>query len=473
MNKKLWGGRFTQNTNPNVDSFNASITFDQLLAEDDIKGSIAHAKMLAKCKIITSDESTLIEDGLKTILKNIQAGEFDYTLSDEDIHMNIERKLTELIGPVGKKLHTARSRNDQVSLDCHLYLRRQMLVIFELLINLQNTLIKLAKAHTKTMLPGYTHLQRAQPILLSHHLLAYAAMFERDLNRLFDLWPRVNTSPLGAAALAGTTYPIDREYVAKLLGFDSIYVNSMDAVSDRDYIIEFLSTASMIMMHISRLSEELILWSSQEFNFIAFSDEFSTGSSIMPQKKNPDVAELARGKTARVYGSLLTLLTLMKSLPLAYNKDLQEDKEPLFDTIHTLVSTLQVLNPMLDSMKVNTEIMQAAIKNGYLNATDLADYLVTKGIAFRDAHEIVGKLVQYCQANNLVLEDLSIDILKQHANQIENDVYQGVAHETCIEKRNSAGGTSSASVLAQIKIFETNILNHQKWLLEKKNCRVD
>ena len=392
MNRKLWGGRYTAQTNSEVEQYTASINFDVELAYEDILGSMAHAKMLSQCGILTIEENQKLQQGLQDIAKKIAHDQLQFRIEDEDIHMNIERILTESVGNVAGKLHTARSRNDQVALDMHLYLRKQIVGIVELLICLQGTLLTLAKQHVRTILPGYTHLQRAQPIYLAQHWLAYVSMYQRDRERLKNIWSRVNESPLGAAALTGTSFPIDRHYVADELGFDGIYFNTLDAVSDRDFIVEFLSAAALIMMHLSRMSEELILWSSQEFNFISFDERYCTGSSIMPQKKNPDVVELGRGKTGRVYGALFAVLTMLKGLPLAYNKDMQEDKEPLFDVIKTLLQTLSIYSPLLSTLKINKDIMRQAANHGYLNATILAEYLVKKGMCFRAAHEIVGKL---------------------------------------------------------------------------------
>ncbi|MDF3054320.1 MAG: argH, partial [Gammaproteobacteria bacterium] len=399
-NKKLWGGRFQAETHADVDEFLASVQVDQALAQDDITGSIAHAAMLAHCGIITQEEYDILQNGLLAVKKDIDAGEAKFTIADEDVHMNIERMLTEKVGEVAGKLHTARSRNDQVALDVHLYLRREVLTIIDLLNQLRSVLIQKAAEHEQVILPGYTHLQRAQPIRLAHHFLAYAAMFERDAIRLKNNWAQINISPLGAAALAGSSFKTDPAYTAKLLGFDGTYANSLDAVSDRDFMVEFLSCASLIMMHLSRFSEELILWSSQEFAFIQLDDAYCTGSSIMPQKKNPDVPELMRGKTGRVYGDLISLLTTLKGLPLAYNKDMQEDKEPLFDAVKTVKASLAIFAPLIETLKINADKMQKAVKDGFLNATDLADDLAKAGMPFREAHRVSGEMVAHCIQKN-------------------------------------------------------------------------
>lgn len=407
---KLWGGRFKSETDKLMEEFNSSISFDIRLLKHDILGSIAHAKGLYKAGVLTEDELNLIEKGLKEILDETNVGEIP---NDEDVHSYVERLLTEKIGDVGRKLHTGRSRNDQVATDERLYLRDEIDKIKEDLIKLIDTLKEMAETYKKAIMPGYTHLQRAQPVTFGHHLLAYVEMFKRDLSRLEDMYKRVNVMPLGSGALAGTTFDIDRKYVASLLGFDDITLNSMDGVSDRDFVIEFLSFASITMMHLSRFCEELILWSTKEFDFIEMDDRFSTGSSMMPQKKNPDAAELIRGKTGRVYGDLITILTVMKGLSLAYNKDMQEDKEALFDGIDTLKMSLKVFTEMIKTIKVKTDNMEKAAKYGYMNATDFADYLVSKGIPFRTAHEIAGKVVLYAIERNLAIEDLPLNELKK------------------------------------------------------------
>ncbi len=443
---KPWGGRFTEATNELVEEFTSSIAYDWRLYPYDIAGSIAHAMMLAKTGIITKIEASRIVRGLEEILGEIANGTFSFTAELEDIHMNIESRLIEKIGPVGGKLHTARSRNDQVALDIRMYLRDEISAIHDLLRSLQKVIVETADRNQDVILPGYTHLQRAQPVLFGHHLLAYYEMFERDRGRLEDCFRRTNVLPLGAGALAGTVLPIDRAYVAKQLGFSGLCENSMDAVSDRDFAIEFVSACAQIMMHLSRLSEELVIWSSSEFGFITISDAFTTGSSIMPQKKNPDVAELVRGKTGRVYGSLTTLLTLMKGLPLTYNRDMQEDKEPLFDSADTVSLSLSVLIEMLKDVTVHKEMMRRAAEDGFITATDLADYLVKKGIPFRQAHETVGRAV--LQAANLGcgLADIPLAEYKKLSPQIADDVYSAISVETSVGRRTSLGGTAPRSL---------------------------
>ena len=448
--KKPWGGRFTKSTNQLVEEYTASIQFDQKLASEDIQGSTAHAKMLAAQGIITPEEQIEIVTGLQEIKQEIDAGEFTYLVSLEDIHMNIEKRLIEKIGSVGGKLHTARSRNDQVALDMHLYLKKWVKQLAGSLTELIQVFITKAETNLDVIIPGYTHLQRAQPILFSHHLMAYAFMLLRDLERLKDSYKRIDIMPLGAGALAGTTFNIDRQMVADQLGFQRIYANSMDAVSDRDYLVEFLSNSSLIMMHLSRLAEELILWSSSEFQFIELDDAYCTGSSIMPQKKNPDVAELIRGKTGRVYGHLIALLTTLKGLPLTYNKDMQEDKEGMFDTIQTLDGALKLAAGMIESMKINREKMTQAVKADFSNATDYADYLVTKGIPFRDAHEIVGKTVLYCLNNNKYLLDLTLAEYQQFTDLVSEDIYPKLQPEQVVNARKSFGGTAKSAVLNAI-----------------------
>ncbi|WP_029687539.1 argininosuccinate lyase [Thermoanaerobacter sp. A7A] len=433
---KLWGGRFKSETDKLMEEFNSSISFDIRLLKHDILGSIAHAKGLYKAGVLTEDELNLIEKGLKEILDETNVGEIP---NDEDVHSYVERLLTEKIGDTGRKLHTGRSRNDQVATDERLYLRDEIDKIKEDLIKLIDTLKEMAETYKKAIMPGYTHLQRAQPVTFGHHLLAYVEMFKRDLSRLEDMVKRVNVMPLGSGALAGTTFDIDRKYVASLLGFDDITLNSMDGVSDRDFVIEFLSFASITMMHLSRFSEELILWSTKEFDFIEMDDRFSTGSSMMPQKKNPDAAELIRGKTGRVYGDLITILTVMKGLPLAYNKDMQEDKEALFDGIDTLKMSLKVFTEMIKTIKVKTDNMERAAKYGYMNATDFADYLVEKGIPFRIAHEIAGKVVLYAIERNLAIEDLSLEELKKFSDVIDEDVYEAIDLKNILKKRKTIG----------------------------------
>ncbi|MEA1961423.1 MAG: argininosuccinate lyase [Bacillota bacterium] len=439
---KLWSGRFTRQTDKLTEDFNASIAFDQRMYRQDIRGSKAHAAMLAKQGILTEDECDLIISGLEQVQKDLEEGRLEFTVEAEDVHMNIETFLTARIGEVGKKLHTARSRNDQVALDIRLYLRDEVFEIRELLLALESTLVELANEHVATIMPGYTHLQKAQPITLAHHFMAYFEMFRRDLERLDDGMKRLQYMPLGSGALAATGFPLDREYVKDQLGFEQITRNSLDGVSDRDFALEFCSFASILMMHLSRFSEEIILWSSGEFAFIDLDDAYSTGSSIMPQKKNPDLAELVRGKTGRVYGDLMTLLTLMKALPLAYNKDMQEDKEALFDAVDTVKKSLMVFSPMLRTATFNTAQMAKGARGGFTNATDLADYLVGKGIPFRDAHAIVGKAVLYCIENSKVLEELDMETFKSFSEQIEEDVYQDLDVLTCVSKRKVAGGPS-------------------------------
>ncbi|PGM49136.1 argininosuccinate lyase [Bacillus sp. AFS053548] len=447
---KLWGGRFTKETNQLVEEFTASIEFDQIMAKEDIAGSIAHATMLGECGIIEINEAELIIDGLNNILKKVEKNEVQFSIENEDIHMNIESLLIEEIGPVGGKLHTGRSRNDQVATDMHLFLKNNTSSIIHLIEEVQNKIVTQAKKHVNTIMPGYTHLQRAQPVSFAHHLLAYFWMLERDKGRFKDSLKRVDISPLGAGALAGTTFPINRHRTAELLGFSDIYHNSLDAVSDRDFIVEFLSDSSLLMTHISRLSEEFVIWSSQEFQFIELDDAFCTGSSIMPQKKNPDVPELLRGKTGRVYGSLIGLLTVLKGLPLAYNKDMQEDKEGMFDTVYTVVGALQLLSGIIDTMKVNENRMYEAVKNDYSNATDLADYLVRKNIPFRQAHEIVGKTVLYAIENHKFLGELNLEEFKMINEVFEEDIYHTLNPKTVMEARISEGGTSTNEVWKQI-----------------------
>lgn len=462
---KLWGGRFAKSTDIMVEEFTSSISFDQRMYREDIAGSIAHARMLAKSGIIEAAEADAIIDGLHSILADIEAGEFSFEISLEDIHMNIEKRLTERIGAVGGKLHTARSRNDQVALDTHMYLKKEIGVIGGLIHNLQASILEVAQRHREIIMPGYTHLQRAQPILFSHHMLAYFFMLTRDFERLQGVWQRTDMMPLGAGALAGTTFPIDRHYVAEQLKFSRVYDNSIDAVSDRDYILEFLSFASILMMHLSRLSEEIILWSTNEFAFIELDDAHCTGSSIMPQKKNPDVAELVRGKTGRVFGHLLALLTVSKGLPLAYNKDLQEDKEGLFDTIDTLKFGLKVYAGMLKAMTVKGETMTEAVRNDFSNATDMADYLVKKGLPFREAHEVVGKCVKYCIEQQKWLMDLSLEEFRQFSPLFEKDILEAISIETCVANRNSFGGTSYAQ-LRQALVTGDKILASQQTVLD-------
>lgn len=443
---KLWGGRFTKQPEEWVDEFSASIPFDQKLANEDVTGSIAHATMLGKCGIISPEDSEKIVAGLKILREKAAKGELQYTVQNEDIHLNMEKFLYDEIGEVAGKLHTARSRNDQVATDAHLYLKNQSEEVIEAVEQLQSTLLDLAKKHVYTIIPGYTHLQRAQPVSLAHHFLAYFWMLKRDKERLQDAQKRICMSPLGAGALAGTTFPIDRHFVMEQLGFASVYENSLDAVSDRDFMIEFHSIASLIMMHLSRLSEELIMWCSEEFKFIEFDDTYSTGSSIMPQKKNPDMAELVRGKTGRVYGNLMAMFTIMKGLPLAYNKDLQEDKEGLFDTVETIKGCLSIMAGMLRTMKVNEEQLKMKVENDFSTATELADYLAVKGLPFREAHEVVGKIVLYAIQNNMLLKDISLEKYQEMHPSFAEDLYEIITPYAAVNRRNSYGGTGFESV---------------------------
>jgi len=463
---KLWGGRFTKQTDRLVEEYTASITFDKELAEEDIEGSLAHAAMLGKQGIIPAEDAEAIREGLLKVRDKIRRGEIEFSIADEDIHMNIEKHLIEEIGPVGGKLHTGRSRNDQVATDMHLYLRRRVVEIVDMLHKLQSALIEQAKANTDTIVPGYTHLQRAQPILFAHHLMAYVSMFGRDAERLMDSYKRINVLPLGAGALAGTTFPIDRHFVAEQLGFDRVYENSLDAVSDRDFIVEFLAHASLIMMHLSRLSEELILWSSTEFRFIELDDAFCTGSSIMPQKKNPDVPELVRGKTGRVYGHLIGLLTVLKSLPLAYNKDMQEDKEGMFDTVRTLQGALQLFERMIATMTVNKDRMREAVNRDFSNATDIADFLVGKGMPFRQAHEVIGKTVLYCIQNGKFLLDLTLDEFRQFSPLFDERIYDVLKPESVVNARDVYGGTAKPQVLAAIERAGRELERTAAWVAE-------
>jgi argininosuccinate lyase len=445
---KLWGGRFNEPTDAFVQRFTASVDFDRRLYAQDIEGSLAHARMLCQSGILSSQEFDLIEQGLTEIRAEIEVGSFDWSLALEDVHMNIEARLTEKIGIAGKKLHTGRSRNDQVATDIRLYLRQQIDVIGEEITRLQSGLINLAQAEADSIMPGFTHLQTAQPVTFGHHLLAWCEMLERDYGRMMDCRKRLNQSPLGAAALAGTTYPIDRHYTAQLLGFDQPSENSLDSVSDRDFAIEFCAAASLIMTHLSRFSEELVLWTSAQFNFVRLPDRFCTGSSIMPQKKNPDVPELVRGKAGRVSGHLLSLLMLMKSQPLAYNKDNQEDKEPLFDVVDTLRDCLQAYADMVPAISPNREAMYDAAKRGFATATDLADYLVTRGVAFRDAHEIVGKAVAFGVEQQRDLSELSLEELQTFSASISADVFNVLSLEGSVAARDHIGGTAPDQVRA-------------------------
>lgn len=448
---KLWGGRFEKGTDELVNDFNSSIRFDKRMYKQDIKGSIAHAKMLGKCGVITYEESELIVKTLDEILSEIEEGKAEFLIDAEDIHMNIETMLIAKIGDTGKKLHTGRSRNDQVALDIRMYLRDEACDIIKMLKDLIAVLIKIAQDNLETIMPGYTHLQKAQPITLAHHMCAYTQMFKRDIMRLCDCKKRINVMPLGSGALAATTYPFDREFVARELGFDEITYNSLDGVSDRDFVIEMSGALSIVMMHLSRFCEELILWNTNEFSFVEMDDSCSTGSSIMPQKKNPDVAELIRGKTGRVYGDLVSILTVMKGIPLAYNKDMQEDKECIFDAVDTVKLCIPVFAKMLDTMKFNKDIMYKGAGGGFTNATDVADYLVRKNIPFRKAHEIVGKTVLYAQKHQKALSELTLDEYKAICEDIDGDIYDAIDLKTCVEGRKIIGGPAKEAVLKTIE----------------------
>lgn len=448
---KLWGGRFSKNTDSEVNDFNSSIRFDARMYSQDIKGSIAHATMLGKAGVISKEDSELIVKTLGEILCDIENGKVDFTEDAEDIHMNIETILISRIGDTGKRLHTGRSRNDQVALDIRMYIKDEIVAIKDMLVNLENTLLDIAKDNLNTIMPGYTHLQKAQPITLSHHAMAYFEMFKRDISRLDDCYKRTNVMPLGSGALAGTTYPLDRQMVCDLLGFDSVTLNSLDGVSDRDFVIELASALSICIMHLSRYCEELILWNTNEFQFIEMDDSCSTGSSIMPQKKNPDVAELIRGKTGRVFGDLMSILTVMKGIPLAYNKDMQEDKEGIFDAIDTLKLCIPVFNKMISTMKINKENMRLGASGGFTNATDAADYLVKKGMPFRQAHEVIGKMVLYAINNGKSLEQFSMDEFKACSDIIEEDIYDAISMETCVNERKVTGAPAPEAVLYSIE----------------------
>ena len=451
---KLWGGRFSKSTDAAVDDFNSSIRFDSRMYKQDIRGSQAHAKMLGKQGIIPQADAELIIKTLEGILADIEAGKVEFTVDAEDIHMNIETILISRIGDVGKRLHTGRSRNDQVALDNKLYLRDESEELKAMLEDLQKTILKLAEENLETIMPGYTHLQKAQPITFAHHIMAYYEMFSRDLSRLSDWRARMNIMPLGSGALAGTTYPLDRYSVAEDLGFDGITKNSIDGVSDRDFICEFAFVLSMIMVHLSRFSEEIILWSSNEFGFVTLDDAYSTGSSIMPQKKNPDVAELARGNSGRVFGSLMGLLTMLKGLPLAYNKDMQEDKEQIFDALDTVKMCIPVFGGMLATMKINKGAMLEGAKGGFTNATDVADYLVKKGLPFRDAHAVVGRMVAYCLDTNKVIDALSMAEFKGFSALFEDDIYTAISLETCVNQRSIPGGPAIETMKAVIEEYK-------------------
>ncbi len=456
---KLWGGRFKGETNELVYQFNASIGFDKRFFEQDIRGSLAHAEMLGRCGIISADEAEQIKKGLNSILDDIHAGRLEIDLSAEDIHSFVEAELTSRIGAAGKKLHTGRSRNDQVALDMKLYTRDYIDTLDPALKALLTTICDIMAENTETFMPGFTHLQKAQPVTLAHHFGAYFEMFRRDRSRLADIRSRMNLCPLGSGALAGTTYPLDRNLTAELLGFDGPTLNSMDSVSDRDYLVELLSALSLIQMHLSRFSEEIIIWNTNEYRFIEIDDAFSTGSSIMPQKKNPDIAELVRGKTGRVYGALTSLLTTLKGLPLAYNKDMQEDKEMFFDAADTVLACVQLFDGMLKSLRFNKENMERSAAGGFTNATDAADYLVGKGVPFRDAHSIVGQLVLYCIDKNIALDDMSLEEFKAISPVFENDVYDAIAISTCVNKRNTIGAPGPSVMKETIRAYRDYLSN--------------
>ena len=456
---QLWGGRFTKETDQLVYNFNASISFDQKFYKQDIRGSIAHVTMLASVGVLTEEERDQIIDGLKGISKDIQTGAVEITSEYEDIHSFVEANLIDRIGDVGKKLHTGRSRNDQVALDMKLYTRDEIVDIKYLLKELMETLHRIMKEHIDTFMPGFTHLQKAQPVTLAHHVGAYMEMFKRDYSRLNDIFDRMNYCPLGAGALAGTTYPLDREQTASLLDFYGPTLNSMDSVSDRDYVIELLSALSTIMMHLSRFSEEIIIWNSNEYKFVSIDDGFSTGSSIMPQKKNPDIAELVRGKTGRVYGALTSILTTMKGIPLAYNKDMQEDKELTFDAIDTVKGCISLFNGMMNTMTFNKPQMEKSAKHGFTNATDAADYLVNHGVPFRDAHGIVGQLVLLCLDKHISLDELPLDEYQKISPAFEEDIYDAISMKTCVEKRNTIGAPGRDAMKKVIAINDTYLAN--------------
>ncbi|MEK3975223.1 argininosuccinate lyase [Psychrobacillus sp. FSL K6-1267] len=448
---KLWGGRFQKSAEQWVDEFGASIEFDQKLVMEDIDGSIAHVQMLGDCNILSTDDVDIILSGLVQLKQLAVEHKLEFSIANEDIHLNLEKMLIDLIGPVGGKLHTGRSRNDQIATDMHLYLKNRVEEIIELIQVFQKTIVNQAEDHIETLAPGYTHLQRAQPISFAHHLMAYFWMLERDKERFLDSMKRIDISPLGSGALAGTTFPIERKLSADYLGFSNVYANSMDAVSDRDFIVEFLSNSSLLMTHLSRFAEEIILWSSSEFNFIELDDSFSTGSSIMPQKKNPDMAELIRGKTGRVFGNLMGLLTTLKGLPLAYNKDMQEDKEGMFDTVETIVGSLKIFEGMIRTMIVHTKRLHDTVHKDFSNATELADYLAAKGLPFREAHEVTGKLVFLCIQRGYFLLDLPLNDLQEANSLIEEDIYEVLSPLAAVRRRNSLGGTGFNQVEIQIE----------------------
>ena len=470
MSDKLWGGRFAKTTDEMINEFQASIQFDRRMYREDIAGSIAHAAMLAKIGMISETDRAAIEAGLRDILGQIDRGAFAFSVALEDIHMNIEKRLTEAVGDAGSRLHTARSRNDQVALDTHMFVRRSVVEVLAHIAALQTALVETAEQNKDVIMPGYTHLQRAQPILFAHHLMAYFCMLARDFERFQGVYARADLMPLGAGALAGTTLPIDRAFVAKKLNFDRIYTNSMDAVSDRDYIMEFLSAASILMVHLSRLSEEIILWCSREFSFVELDDAHCTGSSMMPQKKNPDVSELVRGKTGRVVGHLMAMFMAVKGLPLAYNKDLQEDKEGLFDAIDTVKFSLSVYERLIRGMKVHADVMHRAVAADFSNATDLADYLVQKGMPFRQAHAVSGQAVAQCIARGIWLCDIELTAYQKLSPLFDADVYEAIRPETCVACRNSYGGTSYAQVEQQLSAAQELVLEEHRVVsdLEKK-----
>lgn len=472
MSEKLWGGRFSKTTDEMINEFQASIGFDRRMYREDIAGSLAHAAMLAKVGILSEEDRAAIEKGLKDILAQIEHGDFDFSVALEDIHMNIEKRLTDAIGDAGSRLHTARSRNDQVALDTHLFVRHAVVDVMAHIRALQQALTESAAQHRDVIMPGYTHLQRAQPILFSHHLMAYFGMLARDFERFQGVYARTDIMPLGAGALAGTTLPIDRQFVAQRLHFERIYTNSLDAVSDRDYILEFLSAASILMVHLSRLSEEIILWCSREFSFVELDDAHCTGSSMMPQKKNPDVSELVRGKTGRVVGHLMAMLMAVKGLPLAYNKDLQEDKEGLFDTIDTVKFSLAVYAQLIRGMKLREDVMRHAVEADYSNATDLADYLVRKGLPFRKAHAVAGQAVAQCIARGIYLAELPIADYQQLSPLFAEDIYDAISPETCVSCRNSYGGTSYEQAEMQLEAAKNLMTEEERMisaLTEKQN----
>ena len=472
MSEKLWGGRFSKTTDEMINEFQASIGFDRRMYREDIAGPLAHAAMLAKVGILSEEDRAAIEKGLKDILAQIEHGDFDFSVALEDIHMNIEKRLTDAIGDAGSRLHTARSRNDQVALDTHLFVRHAVVDVMAHIRALQQALTESAAQHRDVIMPGYTHLQRAQPILFSHHLMAYFGMLARDFERFQGVYARTDIMPLGAGALAGTTLPIDRQFVAQRLHFERIYTNSLDAVSDRDYILEFLSAASILMVHLSRLSEEIILWCSREFSFVELDDAHCTGSSMMPQKKNPDVSELVRGKTGRVVGHLMAMLMAVKGLPLAYNKDLQEDKEGLFDTIDTVKFSLAVYAQLIRGMKLREDVMRHAVEADYSNATDLADYLVRKGLPFRKAHAVAGQAVAQCIARGIYLAELPIADYQQLSPLFAEDIYDAISPETCVSCRNSYGGTSYEQAEMQLEAAK-NLMTEEERIIsvltEKQN----